>query len=96
MDELDDLVSTTSLSFLGMTVGCRACHNHKFDPIRSGTYYRLQRFSFPPEDTSIRWWTDELAAHKAEMRRIDKLQEPLKNEKRALEEPYRRRLFDEG
>ena len=39
-DALDDLVSTTSLTFMGLTVGCARCHNHKFDPIPQKDYYR--------------------------------------------------------
>jgi mono/diheme cytochrome c family protein len=40
-NDLDDLVSTTSAAFLGMTVGCARCHDHKFDPIPQKDYYRL-------------------------------------------------------
>ena len=45
-DALDDLVATTSLTFLGMTVGCARCHNHKFDPIPQKDYYRIQAVFF--------------------------------------------------
>jgi hypothetical protein len=41
LDELDDLVSTTSNAFLGITVGCARCHDHKFDPIPTADYYSL-------------------------------------------------------
>lgn len=39
---LDDLTEVTSLAFLGLTLGCAKCHDHKFDPIVQTDYYRLQ------------------------------------------------------
>ncbi|HEY2909162.1 MAG TPA: PSD1 and planctomycete cytochrome C domain-containing protein, partial [Gemmataceae bacterium] len=39
--ELDDMVSTTGLAFLGLTIGCARCHDHKFDPVPARDYYRL-------------------------------------------------------
>ncbi len=41
-DELADIVNTTSTTFLGLTVGCARCHNHKFDPITQADYYSMQ------------------------------------------------------
>jgi hypothetical protein len=41
-DELHDLVSTTGSAFLGLTVGCARCHNHKFDPIPQTDYYAMK------------------------------------------------------
>ncbi len=40
-DELDDMVSTTSMAFLALTIGCARCHEHKFDPVESEEYYNL-------------------------------------------------------
>ena len=40
-DQLDDMVSTTGVAFMGMTIGCARCHDHKFDPIGTLDYYRF-------------------------------------------------------
>ncbi len=39
-----DRVDTTAVVFLGLTVGCARCHDHKFDPIPQKDYYRLFAF----------------------------------------------------
>ncbi|MFM7074976.1 MAG: DUF1549 and DUF1553 domain-containing protein, partial [Planctomycetaceae bacterium] len=41
-DELHDMVSTTATAFLGLTVGCARCHDHKFDPVPQADYYALK------------------------------------------------------
>jgi hypothetical protein len=41
-DELHDVVSTTASTFLGLTVGCARCHNHKFDPIPQTDYFAIK------------------------------------------------------
>ena len=41
-DELHDMVSTTGSAFLGLTIGCARCHDHKFDPIPTADYYRMK------------------------------------------------------
>ena len=40
-DEWEDRVDTVTRSFLGLTVACARCHDHKFDPISTGDYYAL-------------------------------------------------------
>lgn len=40
-DELDDRVDTLTRGFLGLTVSCARCHDHKFDPIPQVDYYSL-------------------------------------------------------
>ena len=39
---LDDIITATSSAFLGLTINCARCHNHKFDPIPTEDYYRLR------------------------------------------------------
>ena len=40
-DELEDIVGTVSQTFLGLTVNCARCHDHKFDPITTREYYQI-------------------------------------------------------
>src|SRR5580658_3462250 len=41
---LDDMTAVTGATFMGLTYGCARCHDHKFDPILTKDYYRLQAF----------------------------------------------------
>jgi hypothetical protein len=52
---LDDMTEVTGLVFLGLTVGCARCHDHKFDPILQTDHYRLQAFFAPmlPRDLQV-------------------------------------------
>ena len=46
-DVLIDVVDTTGETFLGVTLGCARCHDHKYDPIPTRDYYRLEAFFAP-------------------------------------------------
>ena len=41
LDRIDDQIDTLGRAFLGMTLGCARCHDHKFDPISQADYYAL-------------------------------------------------------
>lgn len=43
-DSLDEMVVGTSATFLGVTLGCARCHDHKFDPFTAHDYYSMQAF----------------------------------------------------
>ena len=48
-DQLDDIVSATSDVFLGLTLGCARCHDHKFEPLTQLDYYRMAAIFRPLE-----------------------------------------------
>ena len=41
MDIIDEQVDTIGRAFMGLTLGCARCHDHKFDPIPTADYYSL-------------------------------------------------------
>src|SRR5262249_21504405 len=41
-DELHDIINTTGATFLGLSVGCARCHDHRFDPISIRDYYGIR------------------------------------------------------
>lgn len=51
-DMLNDLTTNVGAVFLGVSIGCAQCHDHKFDPLLQADFYRLQAFfaGIIPED----------------------------------------------
>jgi hypothetical protein len=53
LDLLDDVISTTSAVFLGQTIGCARCHDHKLDPIAQTEYYRMLAIFDPTQRVDV-------------------------------------------
>jgi len=79
VDDLDDMITASATTFLGLTVHCARCHDHKFDPIAQRDYYGLQAVfagvnhasrDIPARDTEAR--RREAAATRAELAEIDR------------------------
>jgi hypothetical protein len=87
---LNDVTDTTGAVFLGLTVGCARCHNHKFDPISQKDYYRLQAFfaAMSPRDDLGLASPDELRRHKEAVSRWQKETADLRRQMAKLERPY--------
>jgi mono/diheme cytochrome c family protein len=63
-DDLDDMITATSTTFLGLTIQCARCHDHKFDPILQKDYYGFQAIF-----AGVNHAERELAAPDSERRR---------------------------
>ena len=91
-DILNEITDVTGDVFLGLSMGCARCHDHKFDPILQTDYYRLQAFFtplLPRDDLTLagpRQWAEYEAKRKtweqaaAEiLRQIDEIERPFRD-----------------
>lgn len=76
-DEMDDIVSTTGQAFLGLTVGCARCHDHKIDPIPQRDYFGLvammadvTTYGIRSDQTSNNQWENSGPEDRAERRQL--------------------------
>lgn len=76
---LDEIINASSQAFLGLTVGCARCHDHKFDPILQSDYY-----AFYATFAGIRHGATELATPEQKQQRTDQLA-PLQQQQTELE-----------
>ncbi len=94
VETLTAFTDTTSGVFLGLTVGCARCHDHKFDPIPQRDYYRLQAVFMPHQKTRVFLHYNNARGYDLnENTRLFRLQE-LGAQMMALLDPHRKRLRD--
>jgi hypothetical protein len=90
---LTEMTNGVGAAFLGLTVGCCRCHDHKFDPLPQSDYYRLQAFFSAAQPKEIDLST---AAERAEYERckheMDAKIAPLTKLAADIEAPVRDRL----
>ena len=67
-DELEEAVGTLGQAFLGLTVQCARCHDHKFDPIRMTDYYRMTATLAGVEHGEQKFTPSRQTGHEAELR----------------------------
>jgi hypothetical protein len=66
-DQLDDVISTTGAVFLGITIGCARCHNHKTEPISTKDYYSLLAIFNGTQKYGLVPGTEDAAGKKVKM-----------------------------
>ncbi|MCE9532712.1 MAG: DUF1549 domain-containing protein, partial [Planctomycetes bacterium] len=95
---IGDTIKIVSSSFLGLTVGCAQCHNHRYDPIPQSDYYRLRAFLEPGYDAkTIRQVSLATAADRQKAKEIEaeagKLdQDRLKKQAEFIEKTFETQL----
>ncbi|MDB5313924.1 MAG: Planctomycete cytochrome [Gemmataceae bacterium] len=77
-EELDDRVDVVSRAFLGLTVSCARCHDHKFDPIPTRDYYSLAGLFY---GTNL---TDAPLAKPDELKKYNDAQAKVKDQETAV------------
>jgi len=89
-------VETISTAFMGMTVGCAKCHDHKFDPITQKDFYAMKALFDPLVLKNVMLATPaEIFANGQKVAEFKKKNGPLQDSIDALVSPYRTKLFDE-
>jgi mono/diheme cytochrome c family protein len=78
VEAVADRVDTTATVFLGLTLGCARCHDHKFDPITTREYYQIFAFLNNQAEPTLSLADPEVAAQRQVIRaRIQKIEEEL-------------------
>ena len=91
---LDDVTRVTGEVFLGLTVGCARCHDHKFDAIRQRDYYRLRAFfaAMVPHDNLAVGRPEELSQRNEQLARWRHATRALRQEQRQSQSPLLRSM----
>jgi cytochrome c553 len=75
MDIIDEQVDTVGRAFLGLTLGCARCHDHKFDPIPTADYYSLAGIFKSTKSMEnyrvVAMWSERPLATSDEVARLD-------------------------
>jgi hypothetical protein len=92
---LTEMTGAVGSTFLGLTIGCARCHDHKFDPISQADYYRLQAFFAAAKPTEVDMAADsERKAYEQRTKALQAQMAPLRKRIADLENPYRQLLIE--
>ena len=103
-DQLDDVLGVASTTFLGLTIRCARCHDHKFEPFSQKDYYRLLAVFEPlkrPQDKRrdldrLVGTEGELAAYRTAMEKADQAVGRLKRDIGKTRQAVLDRLFEKA
>jgi hypothetical protein len=91
VESIVDRVNTTGTVFLGLTIGCAQCHDHKFDPISQREYYQLFAFFNNVDEPALEFATPGDYARRHELRaRLDALHAKLASKYSDLDDRERK------
>lgn len=103
-DQLDDVVRAVSTTFLGLTLSCARCHNHKFEPLSQIDYTRMLAVFAPLERPQIGrnefdrpvGHPSEITAFEAVNQRADRALQQITQQLNELQSSVHQRLFQQG
>ncbi len=99
VESIIDRVNTTGAVFLGLTIGCCQCHDHKFDPIAQREYYQLFAFLNNADEPQIELATPEQIQKRQQIRRrmaeVEKVLKTLEHTSAAGEDRWEKGLTTE-
>ena len=98
MDTIDEQLDTTGKAFMGLTLGCVRCHDHKFDPLKQTDYYALAAIfkstrTFADTKTGvIKHWFEHSFSDEAEQQRIKEIENAIA-EKKSAATSFKNKVF---
>jgi hypothetical protein len=93
---LTEIATNVGQTFLGLTINCARCHNHKFDPILQSDFYALQAIFAGAKGKDVEIATpDEKAAFEASRKAYKERLAPLENALKELAKPFEQQIVAE-
>jgi hypothetical protein len=90
---LTEMTGAVGSAFLGLTIGCARCHDHKFDPVTQVDYYQLQAFFAGSKPDEVDFATkEERQEYERRSKAIQQQLAPLTKKVAELEAPYKATL----
>jgi hypothetical protein len=93
---VDEMTDVTSDAFLGLSMGCAKCHDHKFDPILQSDYYRLEAFFSPllPKQDMVLATTEEKSRYEEKLKIWQEKTADIRAQLDAIEGPFIKRAAE--